>query len=172
MAFRLGACPRATAFHFPQLNENNFLVLPLDRDVEIRHARGTRRLGIRVSSGGESYLGMWKNALEHQRQSIEFQKVVENTVGNDNRNGGDPIVDQLEKKSDEFSKILQVPTEERDRVQPMQVIHRAAAAIAVARALVGETGLIEVSSRDSNFSVNLNSSNNGGLFDREEGMIN
>lgn len=135
--------------------------------------RGTRRLRIRVSDGGESYLGMWKNAVGRQRKSIEFQKVVENTVGNDDRNGGDPSADQLEKKSEEFSKILQVPAEERDRVQRMQVIHRAAAAIAAARALVGEAGMVAVgdsNSRDSNISLNLNSSDDGGLLDGEEAL--
>ena len=178
MAFRLGAFPRATvASHFPLLNRKNFLVLPLELQVEIRRAIDTRRLRIRVSDGGESYLGMWKNAVDRQRKGIEFQKVVENTVGNDDYDGGDSIADQLEKKSDDFSKILQVPREERDRIQRMQVIHRAAAAIAAARALVGETGFVaeaeaESSSRDSDLSINLNLRNDGGLLEREEGIIN
>ncbi|XP_022958887.1 uncharacterized protein LOC111460038 [Cucurbita moschata] len=165
MTFRFGVCPRATAIsNFPQLNDKNFLVLPLEREVEIRRARGTRRLRIRVSDGEESYLGMWKNAVERQRKANEFRKVVENTVGNDNRNDGDRSDDQLEEKSEEFSKILQVPTEERDKIQRMQVIHRATAAIAAARALVGETRIVA----DSNTSLNLNSRNDGGLLDREE----
>ncbi|XP_023514387.1 uncharacterized protein LOC111778665 [Cucurbita pepo subsp. pepo] len=176
MAFRLGAFPRATvASHFPLLNRKNFLVLPLELQVEIRRAIDTRRLRIRVSDGGESYLGMWKNAVDRQRKGIEFQKVVENTVGNDDYDGGDSIADQLEKKSDDFSKILQVPREERDRIQRMQVIHRAAAAIAAARALVGETGFVaeaeaESSSRDSDLSINLNLRNDGGLLEREEDL--
>lgn len=178
MAFPLGAFPRAAAAcNFPQLGDKNFLVLPLEREVEIRRARGARRLRIRVSDGGESYLGMWKNAVERQRKAVEFQRVVENTAGNGNgaRDGGDGISDQLEKKSEEFSKILQVPREERDRVQRMQVIHRAAAAIAAARSLVGEAGsaaVVESSSRDLNISLNLESGNNGGLLqDREEGKF-
>ncbi|RXH72410.1 hypothetical protein DVH24_012094 [Malus domestica] len=46
-------------------------------------------------------------------------------------------VEELEKKrSEEFQKILEVSKEERDRVQRMQVVDRAAAAIAAARAIL------------------------------------
>ncbi|CAA6667226.1 unnamed protein product [Spirodela intermedia] len=40
--------------------------------------------------------------------------------------------------TDQFNRILEVPKEERDRVQRLQVIDRAAAAIAAARALIKE----------------------------------
>ena len=46
--------------------------------------------------------------------------------------------ESLEKKTEVFNKILEVPKEERDRIQQLQVIHRAAAAIAAARALIKE----------------------------------
>ncbi|RXH80269.1 hypothetical protein DVH24_041416 [Malus domestica] len=45
-------------------------------------------------------------------------------------------VEELEKKSEEFQKILKVSNEERDWVQRMQVVDRAAAAIAAARAIL------------------------------------
>ncbi|KGN61656.1 uncharacterized protein LOC101218256 [Cucumis sativus] len=169
MPLRLPLSPRPTLHHhFPRLYHHNFLLLPLQPHIQIRHATPARTLRIRASDEGESYLGMWKNAVERQRKAVEFQKVVENTEGNDDRNAGDPSSDQLEKKSEEFSKILQVPPEERDRIQRMQVIHRAAAAIAAARALVGETGTLAVG--DSDTCVNLNSTNDEGLLDREEAL--
>ncbi|PIM97570.1 hypothetical protein CDL12_29959 [Handroanthus impetiginosus] len=46
--------------------------------------------------------------------------------------------EDLERRSREFQKLLEVSAEERDRVQRMQVIDRAAAAIAAARALLNE----------------------------------
>lgn len=46
--------------------------------------------------------------------------------------------EELERKTIEFQKILEVPKEERDRVQRMQVIDRAAAAIAAARSIIAQ----------------------------------
>lgn len=76
--------------------------------------------------------------MERERLAIKFQHI---------KTSSDDVDDQqqnqvLEKKrSSEFEKILQVPSEERDRVQRMQVIDRAAAAIAAARALLNQTSL-------------------------------
>lgn len=98
---------------------------------------------VRVTKGGgsdSSYLGMWKKAVDREKEETEFQKIVENSersvvvdeVG---------VVDEeaLERKSNEFEKILEVSKEERDRTQRMQVIDRAAAAIAAAQAILKES---------------------------------
>ncbi|XP_071698319.1 protein LIKE EARLY STARVATION, chloroplastic [Rutidosis leptorrhynchoides] len=85
---------------------------------------------VRVSDvGGDSYLGMWKKAMDRDRKEIEFNKIAKNVAGND---------EDLEVKSSEFLKILDVDKEERDRIQRIQVIDRAAAAIAVASTLLNE----------------------------------
>ena len=47
--------------------------------------------------------------------------------------------DSLEVMTDQFKRILEVPEEERDRVQRIQVIDRAAAAIAAARSLINDS---------------------------------
>lgn len=99
-----------------------------------------RSWGIRVSDGGDSYLDMWKKAVERERKAVEFQKIAENSVGNDEEEeGGGERKEVLERKSSEFQKILEVSTEERDRIQRIQVIDRAAAAIAAANAILKES---------------------------------
>ncbi|KAI4368381.1 hypothetical protein MLD38_016943 [Melastoma candidum] len=88
-----------------------------------------------AGASGDSYLSMWKMAVERERKSAEFERIAESTVV-----GGVGFeVDNVDKKTEEFRKILEVPKEERDRVQQMLVVDRAAAAIAAARALVAET---------------------------------
>lgn len=120
------------AFSFP-------LPLPLQQPQQqqkLIHFKTSWR--IKVSKGSESYLDMWRKAVERERLAIKFQHI---------KTSSDDVDDQqqnqvLEKKrSSEFEKILQVPSEERDRVQRMQVIDRAAAAIAAARALLNQTSL-------------------------------
>lgn len=49
--------------------------------------------------------------------------------------GGEP----LDLKTEKFHRLQDVPREERDRIQRQQLIDRAAAAIAAARALLSET---------------------------------
>lgn len=97
---------------------------------------------IKVSDGPDSYLDMWKKAVEREKQETEFRKVAENVVEEEDIGETDEV---LEKKSGEFQKLLEVSPEERDRVQRMQVIDRAAAAIAAARAILKE-GNVEESS--------------------------
>lgn len=94
-----------------------------------------RLLRVRVSDADDSYLHMWKNAADKERKSIDFQNIALN-----NSPPPPPPIDHedLEKKTVEFQKILQVSKEERDRIQRMQVIDRAAAAIAAARAILNE----------------------------------
>ncbi|PSR88184.1 Protein RNA-directed DNA methylation like [Actinidia chinensis var. chinensis] len=94
---------------------------------------------IRASSAGDSYLDMWKTAVERERKAVKFQKIAENSAAIDGEEDGGESPEALERKSSEFQKILEVSKEERDRVQRMQVIDRAAAAIAAARAILKET---------------------------------
>lgn len=91
---------------------------------------------IKSSDGRDSYLDMWKKAVEREKQETEFRKIAENVVEVEEANGETEEV--LEKKSGEFQKLLEVSPEERDRVQRMQVIDRAAAAMAAARAILKE----------------------------------
>lgn len=80
--------------------------------------------------------------MDREKKAKEFQRIVENEGGR--VDGGDDgedekeeaSEDELERKSQLFEKILEVPKEERDRVQRLQVIDRAAAAIAAAQALI------------------------------------
>lgn len=102
---------------------------------------GGGRLRANVSDDGDSYLDMWKNAVDRERKAIDFQKIVENTAGTGTGTGTDNrSLEEFGQKSEEFQKILEVPKEERDRVQRMQVIDRAAAAIAAARSILEENG--------------------------------
>ncbi|XP_015077278.1 uncharacterized protein LOC107021183 [Solanum pennellii] len=97
-----------------------------------------RRKSSRIkATDSDSFLEMWKRAMERERKSAEFKRIAENIAP--------PEVEEspeiLEKKTQEFNKILQVSPEERDRVQSMQIIDRAAAALAAAKALIEENPL-------------------------------
>jgi hypothetical protein len=94
-------------------------------------------LRARASDDGDSssYLDMWRNAVDRERKTIEFQQIAEKPPVT-----GDGGVEDVKKKSEEFEKILETPSEERDRIQRMQVVDRAAAAIAAARAILDEDG--------------------------------
>ncbi|PHT27549.1 hypothetical protein CQW23_32849 [Capsicum baccatum] len=133
------------ASHFPTTTRSRAVarsaIPPEPPKLEYPFSLSTRKLQwrrkstrIKVSSDGEnsSYLEMWKKAMERKRKSDEFQRIAENVERDDES----PEI--LEKKSEEFKKILQVSTEERDRIQRMQVVDRAAAAIAAAKALMKE----------------------------------
>lgn len=142
----LGACtPLASQFY---LHKHKFKcpihleTAPFGRTIKI--GNGGISLRIRASSdggGGDSYLGMWKKAVENEKKAVGFQKIVENSAKVDVDETNVESVENLEKKSQEFEKILEVSKEERDRIQRIQVIDRAAAAIAAARALLKESGL-------------------------------
>ncbi|KAI5067453.1 hypothetical protein GOP47_0017981 [Adiantum capillus-veneris] len=105
----------------------------------VRASSRGKSSSIATSSAGDgsSYLGMWKRAKdrdEQERLQLEKQKEQE---------ASPPPQQDLERrvwdeKSQKFTSLLQVPAEERDRVQRMQVVDRAAAALAAANALLAE----------------------------------
>lgn len=151
----LGACtPLASQFYLHKHKFKCPILLetaPFGRTTKI--GNGGVSLRIRASSdggGGGSYLGMWKKAVENEKKAVEFQKIVENSAKVDVDETNVESVENLEKKSQEFEKILEVSKEERDRIQRIQVIDRAAAAIAAARALLKESGLKDSGSGDVN----------------------
>ncbi|VVA98629.1 unnamed protein product [Arabis nemorensis] len=139
MASRLGVSVRAAlgSSRVPHLDDgrrrdsssSSFLNFTANR----RNRR--ERSGLRASNEGggiESYLHMWKNAVDREKKEKAFEKIVEN-VAVDVEKGEE---EDLEKKTDEFQKILEVSVEERDRIQRMQVVDRAAAAISAAKAIL------------------------------------
>ncbi|EHA8588885.1 hypothetical protein COCNU_scaffold006994G000020 [Cocos nucifera] len=96
------------------------------------------------SDNGDSYLDMWRKAVDRERKSQEFRRSTDNAAEGPRlglAGGGGEVEDEdeLERKTERFEKILKVPKEERDRIQRLQIIDRAAAAIAAARALLQES---------------------------------
>lgn len=134
--------------------------------VGVKTWRTTRRRGLRiwVSNSGDSYLDMWKNAVESERKNADFRKIVENSGGDDDDD--DDSSEDLAKKTEEFNRILEVSREERDRAQRMQVIDRAAAAIAAARAIINESeSTADMGSGESGVG------SGGGIVTPQEGKI-
>ncbi|KAF0896867.1 hypothetical protein E2562_029557 [Oryza meyeriana var. granulata] len=78
---------------------------------------------------------MWKKAVERERRSADIARRLQASTA----------VEEDEEESGErtarFEEMLRVPREERDRVQRRQVIDRAAAALAAARAVLKEPPL-------------------------------
>ncbi|KAG8090235.1 hypothetical protein GUJ93_ZPchr0011g27612 [Zizania palustris] len=89
--------------------------------------------------GGSSYLDMWKKAVERERRSAEIARQLQATraVVEEEEEAPPPTAD-VERRTARFEEMLRVPREERDRVQRRQVIDRAAAALAAARAVLKE----------------------------------
>ncbi|CAN6918635.1 unnamed protein product [Brassica oleracea] len=133
MASRLGVSLRAalTASHAPHFDDgtrrhsSSIFTAPFPNR---RNRIGSRTLKV-SNDGPESYLDMWKNAVDREKKEKAFEKIAENVASDGDK--GD-----LNKKSDEFQKILEVSVEERDRIQRMQVVDRAAAAISAAKAIL------------------------------------
>jgi hypothetical protein len=71
---------------------------------------------------------MWKKAVERERRSAELAYRLQSS----------PPPADVERRTARFEEMLRVPREERDRVQRTQVIDRAAAALAAARAVLKE----------------------------------
>ncbi|MBA0559036.1 hypothetical protein Golob_016018 [Gossypium lobatum] len=118
---------------------------------------------VRAVDGDNSYLGMWRKAVEREKKEAEFQKLTQNLADTDDDSGGgnDEKEEVIEKKSKEFQKILETPKEERDQIQRMQVIDRAAAAIAAARSLIGN--------KDSSRKDDSNNKNRNSIRVQEDG---
>jgi hypothetical protein len=138
MAANLGAYTRATPRASLFSNTRTSFIIQSPPFLSI--TRTTKITGIRVSNdGSNSYLDMWKTAVDRERKTVEFQQIAGNLAQTDNdSDDDDDVTVDLEKKSEDFNKILEVSKDERDRIQRVQVIDRAAAAIAAARDIVRE----------------------------------
>ena len=149
MASRLGTCAgtpsRSVRLPVPDLKNSMFLFRQEQpARIGTNKLRNIgRSLRAKVSDGedSQSYLDMWKKAMERERKNFDFERIVQSTA-TAAAAGGDrddeESAEELEKKTQEFQKLLEVSPEERDKVQRMQVIDRAAAAIAAARAILKE----------------------------------
>lgn len=113
-----------------------------------------------ANGGGDSYLDMWKKAVDRERKSAEFQNMAVISDEEEQVSG-----DLLEKKTSEFGKLLEVPVEERDKAQRMQVIDRAAAAIAAARSLLKESLLPK---EDDQSAAGMSVDTDGGEMDSDQ----
>ncbi|KAK9741325.1 hypothetical protein RND81_03G097700 [Saponaria officinalis] len=126
--------PPSTTLHLPKTTLFTHHSPPKPRRTRIRAASSNTNV-----SGGESYLEMWKKAVEREKKVSQFLKIAQNSpppTPPDTTAADVESPETLEKKTHEFQKILEVSKEERDRVQRIQVIDRAAAAIAAARAVL------------------------------------
>ncbi|XP_024526217.1 uncharacterized protein LOC9655368 [Selaginella moellendorffii] len=86
----------------------------------------------RADADARSYLSMWKNAKErYEREQLQQNA---STVQQDRQPDQDREIQSQREK--DFARLLDVPQEERDRVHRLQVIDRAAAALAAAEALL------------------------------------
>ncbi|KAE9617648.1 hypothetical protein Lal_00018606 [Lupinus albus] len=151
MATHLGSCAsgapyRSTHLLAPEPTHPflNLLHFPNhQKPPQLTTTRRCLRLRAEVSGsggGGDSYLDMWKKSVERERKITHFKRIAEQVLNNDDGGGGDiPSVEELEKKTQDFQKLLEVPSDERDRIQRLQVVDRAAAAIAAARAILKES---------------------------------
>ncbi|KAH9289660.1 hypothetical protein KI387_033777 [Taxus chinensis] len=106
-------------------------------------ASSTNQQGLEDGPNNEdgSYLGAWKGELGNQKSSPSGPEPArDDSNGSEDRDDSNDSEDPeaLERKTKHFEKLLEVPSEERDRAQRVQVIDRAAAAIAAARALMAE----------------------------------
>lgn len=89
---------------------------------------------------------MWRKAIEREKKSTEFERIAEKSLQQNENEKEEESSEELERRNREFEKLFEVPPEERDRAQRMQVIDRAAAAIAAAKALLKESAPLPVES--------------------------
>ncbi|KAF8673132.1 hypothetical protein HU200_048679 [Digitaria exilis] len=99
------------------------------RNARARAAAASSSAG--GGAGGGSYLDMWRKAVERERRLQAPVPAGAEAVA-------PPPADVVERRTARFEDLLRVPREERDRVQRNQVIDRAAAALAAARAVLKE----------------------------------
>jgi len=81
---------------------------------------------------------MWRKAVERERRSAELARRLQSPAPAEAEAAAAPPVEVVERRTARFEDLLRVPREERDRVQRRQVIDRAAAALAAARAVLKE----------------------------------
>jgi hypothetical protein len=80
---------------------------------------------------------MWKKAVDRERRSAELAyRLQSSPPPAEAEAGAPPPPADVERRTARFEEMLRVPREERDRVQRTQVIDRAAAALAAARAVL------------------------------------
>jgi len=105
-----------------------------------RNARVRAAASAGGGAGGGSYLDMWRKAVERERRSAELARRLQAPAPAEAEAAaaGAPPVEVVERRTARFEDLLRVPREERDRVQRRQVIDRAAAALAAARAVLKE----------------------------------
>ncbi|CAL5416237.1 unnamed protein product [Camellia sinensis] len=174
MASHFRVYPRATpraASEYSLISTT--IVLPNYSKPTGKSRAGARQSsGIRVSNGGDSYLDMWKKAVDRERKASEFQRIAENSSridgDADDDDGEGESREVFERKSNEFQKILEVPKEERDRIQRMQVIDRAAAAISAARALLKESLPLPPNEFSGDSGTVISSAENGGDIEAQQ----
>ncbi|OAY28030.2 hypothetical protein MANES_15G034000v8 [Manihot esculenta] len=143
MASKLGASSGSTLRFVNFQKTGKPLFLPLEQllFVDKSRTRNVESSRIRASNDENSSLDTWKNASDLDKNIVEFQNRTEGVAGidsgdNADNNGGHRV--NLKEKSEDFRKSLDVSKEESDMIQRMQVIDRAAAAIAAARAILSE----------------------------------
>lgn len=96
-------------------------------------------LNFRACDG--SYLSMWKKAKDRRElEQLRLHKEEkEKELAAQQQQAQDDVSKRVvEEQTQRFSSLLQVPSEERDKVQRMQVVDRAAAALAAVNALLDE----------------------------------
>ena len=76
--------------------------------------------------------------MERERRSAELARRLQSPAPAEAEAAAAPPVEVVERRTARFEDLLRVPREERDRVQRRQVIDRAAAALAAARAVLKE----------------------------------
>jgi hypothetical protein len=87
---------------------------------------------------------MWRKAVERERRSAELARRLQEAPPTSPAAEADAPpapgapVEDVRRRTARFEEMLRVPPEERDRVQRRQVIDRAAAALAAARAVLKE----------------------------------
>ncbi|KAM7257781.1 hypothetical protein ACFE04_013522 [Oxalis oulophora] len=100
-------------------------------------------------NNNSSYLTMWKKAVDRKKKEDEFNRIADNVAhstttidddddGSSTSNSRFYSKDEVEKKTLEFEKILQVPKEERDRAHRELLVSRAQLAIEEARFVLNE----------------------------------
>ncbi|KAG6543077.1 hypothetical protein Mapa_015573 [Marchantia paleacea] len=85
----------------------------------------------RTEDAGSSFLRMWERA-QQRRDANDYEKnPAESTIA-------DAGAEDWGRRDEAFKQMLQMPSEERDRIQRRQIVDRAAAALAAANAFLAQ----------------------------------